>query len=115
MAPRPSAGSDHSPASGAPNGWAVGAAAGDVGHGQGRHDQAQHGGVDQRRERLERDAGLRSQPEPEQARHELPGAGDPGQVVLLGLGERCLNLVAEPAVGQAQERGVQGQVGAPAG
>ena len=44
----------------------------------------------------------------------FPGARDPGQVVLLGLGERGLDLVAEPAVGQAQERGVQGQVGAPA-
>jgi hypothetical protein len=35
-------------------------------------------------------------------------------VFLLGLGERGLDLTAEPAVGRAQERGVQGKVGAPA-
>jgi hypothetical protein len=54
-----------------------------------------------------------SRPEPGQAGHEFPGPRDPGEPVLLGLGEHCLDLIPEPA-GEAQERGVQGEAGAPA-
>ena len=49
----------------------------------------------------------------EQACQVLPAVHDAGQAGLLGPGERSLDLVAQLAIGQAQERRVQSEVGPP--